>query len=411
MLFTFIAGVLLGFGAMHLYDSLESYFDFSTYYGLMLGMSVYPFILTFIQAYLLFFGNSVYDVKRKEKAYDFITLVLGIFYTGMHMELNLHVVINLDWMQQGIIYNQVHTPIYTQSAPTLTVICLIWLAGYLLLNYRPADKTPPLLTVLAMSGLYLGTGLGIVWSVQVFKPDLEHILLILLPVNCVLITARTVKNKVKEWEVSTDKPVLGRIGRLLNRAKLWPAAAFVLMWPLLGVIIVILALFGQEPDSVIKAWLETSQWNLSQRVSPPNLSYDEHYLCTVAAQGHPKIVRPLRSGVRHGHRVTVNRQLCIANAFEQILEEKAPGFHRAVRAFYDKYGFPVAKLIRTKLAADAVYIIMKPLELIFLAVIYAADTKPENRISMQYTDKRALSPAIHVQKGVHSGIVLRDEVI
>ena len=27
-------------------------------------------------------------------------------------------------------------------------------------------------------------------------------------------------------------------------------------------------------------------------------------------------------GVRHGHPVVVNRQLCIANAFEQVLEEK-----------------------------------------------------------------------------------------
>lgn len=89
-------------------------------------------------------------------------------------------------------------------------------------------------------------------------------------------------------------------------------------------------------------------------------------------------------GERHGHRVVVNRQLCVANAFEQILEEKMPGVHRRVRYIYDTYGFPVAKMIRSPLAADVVYLLMKPMEWCFLAVIYACDTKPENRIALQY---------------------------
>ncbi|MFX3822726.1 DUF6688 family protein [Streptococcus suis] len=35
--------------------------------------------------------------------------------------------------------------------------------------------------------------------------------------------------------------------------------------------------------------------------------------------GHRKVVKPIRMGERHGHRVLVNRQLQIENAFEQIL--------------------------------------------------------------------------------------------
>ena len=72
----------------------------------------------------------------------------------------------------------------------------------------------------------------------------------------------------------------------------------------------------------------------------------------------------------HGHEVVVNRQLCIANAFEEVIQEKTPRFHRAIRSFYDKYGFPVAKLIKHKWSADIVYILMKPLEWIFLIVLY-----------------------------------------
>ena len=114
------------------------------------------------------------------------------------------------------------------------------------------------------------------------------------------------------------------------------------------------------------------------------MQYDEHYLCTVAAGGHEKVVKPLRMGERHGHRVVVNRQLEIANAFELVLEEKTPRFHKALRSFYDKYGFPVARMIKTKAAADIVYTIMKPLEWIFLLFIYATQARPEDLITIQY---------------------------
>ncbi|MDO5049616.1 MAG: hypothetical protein Q4D87_07020 [Actinomycetaceae bacterium] len=117
----------------------------------------------------------------------------------------------------------------------------------------------------------------------------------------------------------------------------------------------------------------------------PNLFLDEHYLCTVAAGGHASLVKPLRMGLRHGRPVVVNRQLLVANAFEQVLEEHVPRTHRTVRHIYDKYGFPVARLIRTKFVADLVWILMKPAEWIFLAVIYATDTHPEDRIAVQYT--------------------------
>ena len=80
----------------------------------------------------------------------------------------------------------------------------------------------------------------------------------------------------------------------------------------------------------------------------------------------------------------MNRQLCIANAFEQLLEERAPKFHRAVRGFYDKTGYPIAKHIRSPYLADCIYFIMKPLEWVFLAVLYLFDPKPENRIAVQY---------------------------
>ncbi|GAA4062828.1 hypothetical protein GCM10022410_06930 [Amphibacillus indicireducens] len=88
--------------------------------------------------------------------------------------------------------------------------------------------------------------------------------------------------------------------------------------------------------------------------------------------------------MRHGRRIVVNRQLCIANAFEQVLEEKTPVFHRVVRAIYDRTAYPISKHIHSKYLADGIYILMKPLEWIFLFILYTVDVNPENRIAVQY---------------------------
>ena len=262
--------------------------------------------------------------------------------------------------------------------------------GYLAVNCISLEKIPPLLLVLGMSAMYLGTFESMVWGLQVYQEPLD-LCLLLLPLNCVLVTARTVIAKVLEWKTLPPRispagqdSLPGWCSRILDNFTLWPLTAFLLMWPLLGMIICLLLLLGQAPDAFIRAWTDTSDWSLSQQTAPQNLHFDEHYLCTVAAGGHRKVVKPLRMGLRHGHKVIVNRQLCIANAFEQVLEERTPRFHRAVRNFYDTYGFPVAKLIRSRYAADLVYLLMKPLEWFFLAVLYLTDARPENRIALQY---------------------------
>ena len=176
--------------------------------------------------------------------------------------------------------------------------------------------------------------------------------------------------------------------KILNDIDTWPILSVILAIPLVIILICILVLFGQRPDEAIKAFLETSDWTLSKKISPPSVTYDGHYLCTVSLKGHEKLVRPTRMGIRHGEKIVVNRQLCIANAFEDLIQEKTPRFHHFVRYIYDKYGFPLSKHINNAWQADIIYILMKPLEWIFLAVLYLFDKKPENRIAIQYTGKR-----------------------
>ncbi|WP_450091452.1 DUF6688 family protein [Paenibacillus rhizovicinus] len=119
---------------------------------------------------------------------------------------------------------------------------------------------------------------------------------------------------------------------------------------------------------------------------PEMVGGDGHYLCTVAARGHRRVVKPLRAGIRHGAAITANRQLMIANAFENVLEQYMPACHRTIRRLYDTYGYPVSRQIRSKLAADAVFIVMKPMEWSFLLVLYTVDSRPENRIQVQYSE-------------------------
>ena len=152
----------------------------------------------------------------------------------------------------------------------------------------------------------------------------------------------------------------------------------------------ILVVFGQQPDSFIKVFVETSDWTFSKLQAPPPIyvpSTGGHYLCTVALKGHSTLVKPVRYGLRQNKVITVNRQLLVANAFENILEEYTPQLHKVIRGFYDKFGLPISKYINSALTADFIYIFMKPLEWFFLICLYIVDKNPENRIAVQYLPK------------------------
>ncbi|UOE94813.1 DUF6688 family protein [Alkalihalobacillus sp. LMS39] len=80
--------------------------------------------------------------------------------------------------------------------------------------------------------------------------------------------------------------------------------------------------------------------------------------------------------------------MLVANAFENILEQYVPRAHKVIRAVYDKYGYPISRHIHSKWSADIVYLLMKPLEILFLIVLYTVDRNPENRIHVQYSELR-----------------------
>lgn len=67
-----------------------------------------------------------------------------------------------------------------------------------------------------------------------------------------------------------------------------------------------------------------------------------------------------------------------------MLQDFSPKIHGIVRSNYDKYGYNLSKNINSELGSNLTYILMKPLELIFLISLYLLETKPEQKISNKY---------------------------
>lgn len=353
---------------------------------------VSPVLLTLYNLFYLIVPRSFPDLASPSRAVELTTICLGTLFTLLYSQLT-EIQWAANWTEQ-LVNSQLHTPVATRSIPTLVVIAVVMVAGYLALRGKDVNAIPPLVAVLSIAGLYLGAVLCVVWSIQIAKHEW---LLCVFPCNLVLIAAKVIKESILQWRpeehpLPQGKPAILWIYGFLSRAGNWPWLAFLLTIPLTGILLAVLTLLGQAPDSFIQAWTQTSDWTFSQQTAPPNVYQDMHYLCTVAAGGHRRVVKPLREGVRHGHKVLVNRQLCIANAFEQLLQERTPRFHRVLRHIYDRYGYPVARHIRSAYAADAVYLVMKPLEWCFLTVLYLVDRRPENRIAVQYPHRPLPKP-------------------
>jgi hypothetical protein len=162
----------------------------------------------------------------------------------------------------------------------------------------------------------------------------------------------------------------------------------VMCLPVLVSLVAILLLFGQRPDSLVRAFTDTYKHGLSELdIDCSKVVCGGHFLCTVGASGHPRLVRPFRTGVRAGKRIRCNRQLLVSNAFEELLEDRVPWLHRPLRQLYNHVGKFVHRyygVFDKVWVADMVYLLMKPLEMVFILTLYLFDRNPENRIGQQY---------------------------
>jgi len=289
-----------------------------------------------------------------------------------------------------------YTPISFEHFPTIVVLAFVALTGFFMLRFL-RRKLPPIPMCLCLSAVFIGIVLSVVYGAQIIGSlfsrgflNAEIFFLLLYPLNFVLCSIRLVWQCVSEelTRLGSDHhqdKVVDTCKKSLTAGKTW-LIVFALTFPLLIVVLTALILLGQAPDAAIRAFTQTSDWTFSAHdwPHPGYLPHEGHYLCAVALRGNAAIVKPLRLGIRRGERIVVNRQLCVANAFEQCIMEKAPHFHRMIRGAYDRHGYPLSKHITTKSRANATYILMKPFEWAFVAFLYTVDKHPENRIAAQY---------------------------
>ena len=282
-------------------------------------------------------------------------------------------------------------------SPDHTLSIYIWIIfgmGAFFYSVYRKELGSPIVEVLANIGLFIGIILNVILY---FHFDLEFWLVGSLPIILLFITTLTYNQKeiielLSEKELATDSVVNKWVVRLLEQSALIKLPIFLLLvLPLFMVVTTILLLFGQEPDSSIKAFTQTYKHGLSQLdYMCDNVECGGHYLCSVAANGHNQLVKPIRLGYRRGGIIVCNRQLLLSNAFEELMEERMPRSHRFIRKHYNRVGDVVHKyygIFERKWIADVIYILMKPLELFFWITLYTFDRNPENRIAQQYWAK------------------------
>ncbi|RZL18386.1 MAG: hypothetical protein EOO96_27470, partial [Pedobacter sp.] len=262
-----------------------------------------------------------------------------------------------------------YSPFASRHLPTLIFFFALSIFSLIKLWYK-GRGLPPLLFSLCVVFVIIGIPISFAVTLQISSNteySTEKYLFGLMPLfyifTSIIVLIRVINTEAVAASSKTYRnKFLNYLNQKLAKTETQPIWILLMLVPVFIIVVVILMLFGQDANSITKVFTETTTWTFSQKTHPPFLEHKGHYLCTVAVCGTPAIVKPLRLGKRHGHEIIVNRQLLIANAFEELIQENAPYFHKVIRGFYDKYGYPLSRKITTAKASNAVYILMKPLE-------------------------------------------------
>lgn len=352
-----------------------------------------PFLLTLANV-----RNLIAKQPSTDRILEIITLVAGLWLTVL-----LYISINFkdyeEYLHTVEGEHVFHAPVSSQYHWILLSIMIAATFAYFFLTSK-GRKLPPIPIGFLLAILYFGCFICILWIIQLsaylMQPSFTSCFILVLciyPINFLILSASLLRKFLKEYsyEEEVDSQLLqpsltAIIHRTIRKSISLPLLGFLCLLPLCALGMLFLILFRQQPDAIIKAFTETSDWLLSTKESRilVEVASNDHYLCTVAVGGHKSIVKPLRYGLRQQKRIVVNRQLCIANAFEDLIKEKTPHVHQVIRHLYDTYGYPLSKLIQSPIKADITYVFMKPLEWIFLFTLYCFDQTPENRINLQY---------------------------
>ena len=272
--------------------------DFDLVVLLCVSIVFLPFVLTAENILLLTNKKRLTYKSIFMSLWELLSIAAGVYYTVTLAPLKN--ILFKDWYVQ-LYNNQKHSPVSSEHTLTLAVLFAVAVIGHICLRFIPQNKRPPLFSALCISSIYIGCALCVLWCIQISG---SSFFLFLFPINYIILSFRVIACEVLSADKTAEEQTkMPRIFAFLHNKSSLPVLALLLLIPLLGVLTVIMLLFGQEPDSAIKLWTETADWTMSQKIAPESLPRDGHYLCTVAAEGHKKLVKPLRTGKRHGHEI------------------------------------------------------------------------------------------------------------
>lgn len=253
------------------------------------------------------------------------------------------------------------------------------------ISYFTKNKRPPLIELILPFGLLLGAGVSLVLAYHI---GFDHFLTYMGAIPVAILYIRQLwRNHQRVQQHLLQIQTEGFWAKIYLKIEttywLKIPVMLTLALPIVSIMTVILYLFGQKPDDLLQAFNDTCSYGFS-KTDYCGECVDGHYLCTIAAYGDPKLVKPLRAGYRHGKKIIVNRQLLASNAFEELLAEKSPMLHRYLRKNYDRYGLNMAKHLHKAKFSNLTYFLMKPLEWGFILTLYLCTCNPESRIDRQY---------------------------
>jgi len=258
---------------------------------------------------------------------------------------------------------------------TLAVIPSVLITGIFLAIFQFIHFIPLIL----IGGFIIGTNFFI-FSIFLFPAFSLIQMAILLAIELYSVLQLN-KNKVIH-----DKKKSAFINELANIyfGKYYLIAQIITFPIFITIVQYLFMIFTEKPDSIIQAFIESSDGLFSQGRNNNVSRSPPEYICTIAAHGSSKLVKPLHWGNRHGNVIIVTRQLKICNAFEEMLAEKMPKTQRHLRKIYDNLQIPIDKWKKVTLISNTLYILIKPMEWTFLVALYLLHKNPETKIGRQY---------------------------
>lgn len=115
--------------------------------------------------------------------------------------------------------------------------------------------------------------------------------------------------------------------------------------------------------SSLPFWAAGVFWSYQNYLSLPD-HLETCFVVTAASRGHRKFVGPFREVPHRGQTRLANQQLATLWQFESLWRNNSPRSHRIFRRGYNIIGPILARRIRSPWLADAVYLALKPAELL-----------------------------------------------